>query len=99
VPRVAGEGLLRVGFDDVAYEAYRRDLAERIYEPCRNVGNEGEVPELERLEAGEVRAVEAQADRKEFAADVRRRNGQAVPAAEKIGELQVDELDALLFNL
>jgi hypothetical protein len=95
VPRVAWEGLLRVGLYYVAYEARSGDLAERIDESCGEVGNEGEVAELDRLEAGEIRAVETQAVREKLAVGVRCRNGQAVPAAQKIGELEVDELDAL----
>ena len=99
MPGVAGEWFLRVGLDDVAYEACGRNIAERIDESRRNVGYEGEVAELDRLEAGEIRAVESQADREEFAVGARCGDGQAVPAPQKIGEFQVDELDAAPLDL
>jgi len=99
VPGVAWEWFLRVGLDDVAYEAYGRNIAERIDESRRNVGYEGEVAELDRFQSGEIRTVESQTDRKEFAVGARCGDGQAVPAPKKIGELQVDELDAPPFDL
>jgi len=95
VPRVTGERLLRVGLDDVAYETCGGNLAERIDEAGRDVGDEGQVAELDRLEAGEVRSVESQALGEKLAAGVRRGDCQAVPAAQIICELEVDELDAL----
>jgi hypothetical protein len=94
MPRIAGEGLLRVGLNDIADETDSRYLAERIDESCREVGNEREVAELYCLEPSEVRAVESESDGEKLAVRVRRRNGQSVPPAEKIGELQVDELDS-----
>ena len=60
--RVAGEGFLRIGLDDVADEADSRDGAERIDESRRKVGYEGEVAEFDSLEAGEVRAIKSEAD-------------------------------------
>ncbi len=54
VPGIAGEWFLRVGLDDVAYEACGRNIAERIDESRRNVGYEGEVAELDRFQSGEV---------------------------------------------
>ena len=99
VPRVA---LVRhaVGLDDVADHAadLRLALARRHDPERRRIGDRDHVRLLDRVEAGDRRAVEAHAV-VERALDLRRRDREALQMPFDVGEPEEDVLDALLLDL
>ena len=98
VPRVAGKGPLRIGLDDIAYEGDGWNFAEWVYDAGLEVGYEREVPQLDRLEPGEIGAVETEPFCEKLLADARGRDGKAVPPSEKVSELQVGQFDIALLD-
>ena len=80
-----------------ADEAERRQLPERIAEAGGEVGEEHHVARLQRLQAHR-RGVEADAVAHQRLVELAGGDGDVVPAAAEVAELEVDLLDRLLLD-
>ena len=91
--REYGSRVMRVV--DVAGERERRHLQHRIHERASTTsGQQQHVALVDRLEAADGRAVEAQPLAEHVLVQRRRRDGEVLPGAGQVAELHVHDLDA-----
>jgi hypothetical protein len=96
--RVALIALHRRRLDDVATQVQRRLLEERIDDGGARIRHEDHVGLLDALPAGDRRAVEALAVLEEGVVDHAGRHGHMLFLALRVGEAEVNVLDALFLD-
>ena len=99
VARVAAVGLTRDRVVDEEVDVQRLVRAERVDERAVGVGQQQHVRLVDRLEAADRRAVEAQAVGERVLAERRRRDGEVLHDAGQVAEADVDELDVVVADV
>ena len=96
--RVAGIGLAGGGLEDIAEQAERRLGVEGIDMRRRRIGHQRHVGFVDRLPAGDGRAVEHLAFGEGVLTDEADIEGDVLQLAARVGEAQIDELDVLVLD-
>ena len=96
--RVAVVGLARRRLEDVAGDRHRGGGEERVHAGGGRVGHEGHVRLVDRLPAGDRRAVEHDAVGEHVLVDDRDVEGHVLPLAARVGEPKVDVLDVVVLD-
>ena len=96
--RIAVVGLAGGGLEDVAVDRHGGGREERVHLGRRRVGHEGHVGLVDRLPAGDGRAVEHDAVGEHVFVDHRHVEGHVLPLAARVRETEIDVLDVVVLD-
>ena len=94
--RIAPIGLAGGRLHDIANQDHRRLGAERIHHRARRIGHQDHVALIDRLPAGDRRAVEHETVAKHILVDGRNMLRRVLPFAARVGEPQIDIFHRIL---